>query len=206
MKKKIFILSLLMIGLASINVHVNAANSYATSSSDATYNTLVSGYNNNKITKTSISTSGTVTLFGYSNCNGTSCTYHYAGNITTFEEALKKSVVCTGGEKYISYQSTGEGGKKDFMTDNKAAHNGDVYWSEDYYVTCTSNSGENTVQLENTVDTNTDVTIEQDYNSSTTVKNEQTGVNTYFVVLGIVAIISYGFMVLTKKFNLFKKI
>ena len=39
-----------------------------------------------------------------------------------------------------------------------------------------------------------------------TVDNPQTGVNTYFVVLGIVAIISYSFMLLTKKFNLFKKI
>lgn len=206
MKKKIFILNLLMIGLASINVHVNAANSYATSSSDPTYNTLVSGYNNNKITKTSILTSGTVTLFGYSNCNGASCTYHYAGNVSTFEVALSKSVVCTGGEKYISYQSTGEGGKNDFMTDNKAAHNGNVYWSEDYYVTCKNSRGENTIELENAVDTNTDVKVEQEYNNTTTTDNPQTGVNTYFVVLGIISVISYGFMVFVKKFNLFKKI
>ncbi len=206
MKKKIFILSLLMIGLASINLNVNAANSYATSSSDATYNALVSGYNSNKITKTSISTSGTVTLFGYSNCNGTSCTYHYAGNISTFEVALSKSVVCTGGEKYISYQSTGEGGKKDFMTDNKAAHNGEVYWSEDYYVTCTSSNGENTTQLENTVDTNVGTNVGNQYNSADPGEQKEYGVNTYFTVLGLIAIISYGFMLFAKKFNLFKKI
>lgn len=205
MKKKIFLVTLFVISIISIKLNVNAANTYATSSSDADYNTLKSSYDTG-ITKTSISSSDTVTLYGTSNCNGSSCTYNYVGNNSSFETVLSKSVICTNGEKYISYQSTGEGGKKDFMTDNKAGHTGVVYWSEDYYVTCVSNnSGSTTVTLANTTvgeSSNTN----NNYNSSSTVKNEQTGVNTYFVILGLVAVISYVFMIFVKKFNLFKKI
>lgn len=207
MKRK-FLVSVLMISIVGIKLNVNAANAYVTSSSDSDYNTLKSGYEAG-ITKTNISSSNTVTLYGTSNCNGSSCTYNYVGNNSSFETVLSKSVVCTNGEKYISYQSTGEGGKKDFMTDNKAGHTGVVYWSEDYYVTCTSNdSGSTTVTLENTANSTVDDSsnTNNNYNSSSTVKNEQTGVNTYFIILGLVAVISYVFMIFVKKFNLFKKI
>lgn len=44
------------------------------------------------------------------------------------------------------------------------------------------------------------------YNSSSTVNNESTGINTYFVVLGLVGLISYLFMMCVKKYNLFKNI
>lgn len=44
------------------------------------------------------------------------------------------------------------------------------------------------------------------YNSSSTVNNESTGINTYFVVLGLVGLISYIFMMCVKKYNLFKNI
>lgn len=44
------------------------------------------------------------------------------------------------------------------------------------------------------------------YNSSSTVNNESTGINTYFVVLGLVGVISYIFMMCVKKYNLFKNI
>lgn len=204
--RKSLLISLLVMVLFSAKLDVSADNTYATSSSDANYNTLKSGYNNNKITKTNVTSSTTVTLYGLSECSGTSCTYHYAGNNSSFKDALSKSVVCSNGEKYISYQGTGEGGKTNYMEDNKAAHSGTVYWSEDYYVTCTSSSGDSTVQLENTVNNNTNTNTGNQYNSADPGEQKEYGVNTYFTVLGLIAIISYGFMLFAKKFNLFKNI
>lgn len=209
MRKKLLI-SLLIVALLGVKLDVNADNAYATSS-DSNYNTLKNGYNNNTLSKVNVSSSNaTVTLYGKSECSGSSCTYNYAGSYKNFKDALSQAVVCSNGEKYISYQTTGEGGKTNYMDDNKANYTGTVYWSEDYYVTCTNNNGGDVIETSNdtttTTGTSSGTTTTKVYSGTTTTENPQTGVNTYFIVLGLIAVISYGFMVIVKKYNLFKKI
>lgn len=207
MRKKLLI-SLVVVALLGVKLEVSADNAYATSA-DSNYNTLKNGYNNNILSKVNVSSSNaTVTLYGMSDCSGSSCTYNYAGSNKNFKDALSQAVVCSNGEKYISYQITGEGGKTNYMEDNKANYTGTVYWSEDYYVTCTtnSNSGDVIETSNDTTTTTTTTTTTKVYSGSTTTENPQTGVNTYFIVLGIIAVVSYGFMVIVKKNNLFKKI
>ena len=228
MKKKIINIILIIISMFMININVYAANTGTGEAGTTLYNELKSNYDKNKssLSKTSINGSGMVTLYGYSSCNGSSCSINYMGVSSKVEEALAKAVTCSNEEKYINYQNTGTGGATDFMEDNKAKLNGDAYWSVDYQVTCTtSNTGSSNVELSNTSNSgnnsssdNTDngsngtasstttTTSSSNYNTSTTTNNENTGVNTYFIVLGLVAIISYIFMLCVKKYNLFKNI
>ncbi len=44
------------------------------------------------------------------------------------------------------------------------------------------------------------------YEGSSAEKSPQTGVGTYYIVLGVVAILAYSLMLVVKKFNLFKKL
>ena len=226
MKKGIINIVLIVISIFMININVYAANAGSSAAGTTLYNELKSNYDKNKssLSKTSINNSGMVTLYGYSSCNGSSCSINYMGISSKVEEALAKAVTCSNGEKYINYQNTGTGGATDFMEDNKAKLNGDAYWSVDYQVTCTTtNTGTSNVELSNTSNSGTNsssnttnngsnstasstTTTNTNYNTSSTTNNENTGVNTYFVVLGLVAIISYVFMLCVKKYNLFKNI
>lgn len=227
MKKGIINIVLIVISMFMININVYAANAGSGDAGTTLYNELKSNYDKNKssLSKTSINGSGMVTLYGYSSCNGTSCSINYMGVSSKVEEALAKAVTCSNGEKFINYQNTGTGGATDFMEDNKAELNGDAYWSVDYQVTCTtSKTGTSNVELSNTSNSGTNsgnnttnngsnstvntttTTTKSNYNTSTTTNNENTGVNTYFVVLGLVALISYIFMLCVKKYNLFKNI
>lgn len=226
MKKRIFNIILLIVSMFMININVYAANAGSSEAGTTLYNELKSNYDKNKssLSKTSINGSGMVTLYGYSSCNGSSCSINYMGISSKVEEALAKAVTCSNGEKFINYQNTGTGGATDFMEDNKAELNGDAYWSVDYQVTCTTtNTGSSNVELSNTSNSSTNsgsnttnngsnstasstTTTNTNYNTSSTTNNENTGVNTYFVVLGLVAIISYVFMLCVKKYNLFKNI
>ena len=185
---------------------------------------LKSKYNN--FSKTSISEANTtVTLYGKSECDGSKCTLTYsASNNSSFKDALAKAITCSNGENNITYQITGASGNTEFKEDNKAKLNGTAYWDEDYSISCTTeSSGSYVVNLNsessssssynssNTDNSSSSTTGDSqsstsDYSSSSTVSNEKTGVNTYFVVLGVVAIISYSFMICVKKFNLFKNI
>ena len=160
-------------------------------------------------TKTNVSSSNTtVTLYGKSVCSGSSCTVTYAAsNNSSFKDALANAVVCTNGEKYIIYQDSGTQ-NHDYLSDNKLSTDGTVYWDHDFSVTCKeTSSGNYSIELVSNADTT--VTTENATTTSfngTTVNNEKTGVNTYFIVLGVVAIISYVFMLCVKKYNLFKNI
>lgn len=225
MKKGIINIVLIVISMFMININVFAANAGSSEAGTTLYNELKSNYDKNKssLSKTSINNSGMVTLYGYSSCNGSSCSINYMGISSKVEEALSQAVTCSNGEKFINYQNTGTGGATDFMEDNKAELNGDAYWSVDYQVTCTTtNTGSSNVELTNTSNSSTNsgsnttnngsntasstTTTNTNYNTSSTTNNENTGVNTYFVVLGLVAIISYVFMLCVKKYNLFKNI
>ena len=194
--KKILILGVIMISLVVVRLNVNAAATNA-DPGDENYSTLQSNYTNG-ITTTTVNGNDWVTVYGKAVCNGTTCNISYANSLN-LEKVLSKSVKCSNGEKYINY-TLGSTGNSPYIEEGEKI-NGTGYFSEEYYVTCTSDNGNGAIQVEQQVSNNTNV----DTNDGT-VDNPQTGVNTYFVVLGIVAIISYSFMLLTKKFNLFKKI
>ena len=160
-------------------------------------------------TKTNVSSSNTtITLYGKSVCSGSSCTSTYAAsNNSSLKDALANAVVCTNGEKYIIYQDAGTQ-NKDYFSDNKLSVEGTIYWDHDFSVTCKeTSSGSYSIELVSNADTTviTENTTTTSFNG-TTVNNEKTGVNTYFMVLGVVAIISYVFMLCVKKYNLFKNI
>lgn len=194
--KKILILGVIMISLVAVRLNVNAAATNA-DPGDENYSTLQSNYTNG-ITTTTVNGNDWVTVYGKAVCNGTSCSISYANSLN-LEKVLSKSVKCSNGEKYITY-TLGSTGNSPYVEEGEKI-NGTGYFSEEYYVTCLASEEAGAVQLENQVSNNTNVGT-----NDGTVDNPQTGVNTYFVVLGIVAIISYSFMLLTKKFNLFKKI
>ena len=194
--KKILILSVIMMSLVALRLNVNAAATNA-DPGDENYSTLQSNYTNG-ITTTTVNGNDWVTVYGKAVCNGTTCNISYANSLN-LEKVLSKTVKCSNGEKYINY-TLGSTGNSPYVEEGEKI-NGTGYFSEEYYVTCTSDNGNGAIQVEQEVSSNTNV----DTNDGT-VDNPQTGVNTYFVVLGIVAIISYSFMLLTKKFNLFKKI
>ncbi|MBQ3020974.1 MAG: hypothetical protein IJD92_01965 [Bacilli bacterium] len=189
------------------------------------YETLKSSYNNFKSNLPSVtvsSTRKTVTLYGQSICSTetSSCEYNYAGYTVNDnqEDVISDIVSCSNGEKYIIYQSTGSG-KDAFKDDNKANYdsgpnNEPAYWSEDYSVQCSNdNTTSNGEVIENEKDSNdgngsngNGSNAGNDYNGSTTVPPVDTGVETYYIILGIVGLLTYGLMAVVKKHNLFKKI
>ena len=156
-----------------------------------------------------------VTIYGHSECNGSSCTYSYAryGGTTTsdFKEALKSNVICSNNEAALKPQLAGSGGD-DFKTTPSDSFSGEVYWTENYYVECTNDtSGSSTVVF--TISSNSDSgsnnysnSDSSDYDTSSTTDNKETGVESYFIVLTVIAFASYLLMMGAKKFNLFKKI
>lgn len=224
MRKKIILLSFMVLSFMILRFDVFAAATASSNSSDEIYSTLKAQYDKG-IQKVELSSnSQTITLYGKSECSGSSCKVSYAGGLTSFEEAIQKSASCKGGEKYVIYQAAGSG-KDNFSSDNKANLSGTAYWSEDYQLTCcaektsdytvavdqtsnttnNSNSG-NSSNNSNTTNSSNTTSSSNSYSSSTTVKSPETGVNTYFIVLGIVALVSYVIMLFVKKFNLFKNI
>lgn len=197
-------------------IKVEAASSNATEGMD-NFESLKSTYEkeNANLTKYTVNGSEIITLYGMSDCNGSNCTVYYAGGKTTFEEVLKTIVTCSGGETNIMYQAAGSGktGLYD-VTKSQNGYSGKVYWSEEYQITCTSSStGSNNVVIENVSnggnEQNGGITDTPGTNVGTgdsTVENPETGVTTYFMVLGIIAVISYVGMIFIKKYNLFKNV
>lgn len=224
MKNKVMLLIIVLIGFIGFRINVNA---------EAGSGDEFKSYFDKGIQKIEVSGSKMVTIYGKSVCNGSTCKVEYVGQYSNFEDVLKHSVVCTNGEKHIIYQagSSGKTGLYD-ATNSQEGFNGTIYWGEEYQVTCTTKStGDDVVELEKPTSGNTggtstggDTTGGSTGGSTTggtstggstgsdstggngTVDNPQTGVNTYFVVLGLVAIISYVGMVCIKRFNLFKNI
>lgn len=196
--KKMLLLILLTFG----SVNVFAANQVA-KSDDANFNTLKTQYNKG-IQKTTINGSGIVTLYGYSSCQTGSCAYKYANTNKDFKEVLKEAVSCAGGEKHIIYQTTG--GADGYKDSNSENYVGDVYWSEDFNITCTNTQTTTTVQLENTVTEESNTGSGDGYTSSDTTENDSKGVETYYIILTIVGLITYFITRVIKKQNLFKNI
>jgi len=202
MKKIMLFIMLMMFGFT---INVNAANKVV-KPEDSEFNSYKTQYEKG-IQKSTINGSGIITLYGYSSCQTGSCTYKYANTNQDFKEVLKQAVVCSGGEKYIIYQTTG--GADGYKSSNSANYSGEVFWSEDFSITCTNTSTSSTVTLNNsTAQPTTQASNGSgDYGSSGgTTTNEDQGVETYYIILGIVGIITYLLTIVIKKQNLFKKV
>jgi len=199
MKKiMLFIVMFLM-----ITINVNAANKVV-KPEDNEFSSFRSQYQNG-IQKSTINGSGTITLYGYSSCQTGSCTFKYANTSQDFKEVLKQAVTCSNGEKYIIYQTTG--GADGYKASNSENYVGEVYWSEDFSITCTNTATSSTVTLNNTnVQPTTQPSNIDGITSAGTTTNENQGVETYYIILGIVGIVTYLLTIVIKKQNLFKKV
>jgi len=176
---------------------------------------LKSGYESGLKSITISSPNQAIEVYGKSVCSATSknCTSQYQGLQPGegVEEFLKKAIQCSGGETNINYQFNGSGGN-DYKGSYSGTEDVTAYWTDVYYITCvTTSAGENNVSLgdsgnEGSVGNTNTQTTTKPYNSSTTEQSPDTGVETYYIVLILIAAVSYGFMLLVKKYNLFKSI
>lgn len=232
--KKIKLYLLILISIFCININVFAESTSATKTdngiydNETKYNELKRNFDNGIKTQT-VSKSEIVTIYGKSDCDSTGCDHKYIGGNTDFKNVLTKSVTCTNGEKYIIYQLASSGKADTFKATDGSELIGDAYWSEEYLVTCTNESGNNTISsntsagsnntntnsnngTSNNTNTNTNNgtsnnTSQNDgYNTSTTTQNPEQGVETYYIILVAVAVISYFVVFMIKKHNLFKKV
>lgn len=229
MKKAL--LSLIVILTMCFSVDVFASTTYSEDSSSETFKTLKSNFD--AATKSKISGSGMATIYAKAVCTNGSWNITYAGG-NGVKDALSNTVICTNGEKYINAGQYTSGGET-YTRESSCSSSVTAYFNMEYPVTCTNTSGSNAIEANgnknssggtsgSTEDgsnagssnsgssnsgsgsTNGNGSSNGNYSSSGTVNNESTGVNTYFVVLGLVAGISYIFMLCVKKYNLFKNI
>ena len=205
--KRIMLLIVFVV-MFSLTINVNAENKVV-EEGNSEFNNYKTQYNKG-IQKTTINSSGTITLYGYSSCEPGNCSYKYSNTSQDFKEVLKQSVSCSGGEKYINYYKSGAA--DGFKENNSQNYDGEVYWSEDFTIVCTNTSSSNTIPLSNvpnqpTTEPSTQPSGSNEYPSSGgTTENESQGVETYYIILGIVGIITYLLTVVVKKQNLFKKV
>jgi hypothetical protein len=200
--KKIFLI--ILIALTTSTLSVNADNN-AAKKGESGYDSLIAQYNKG-IQQINVNGHGIITLYGYSNCNSSSCDYRYSNASQDFKEVLKSSIKCTNGEKYIIPQ----------YNDNpeiwyKSGNNftGEAAWSEDFDITCTNTSTSSTVTLNNSTSQPTTQASNGsgDYGSSGgTTSIEDQSVETYYIIIGIVGINTYLLTIVVKKQNLFKKV
>lgn len=235
MKKNILLITIcICVTIIGIKTNVYAAASAPDNgSSNTNLAELKNGYNNSNPTL-NVKSKGFVTIYAKSECDPSTkkCTYQYQG-LSVGESAdklLERAVKCENGESYISYnadnvQSGGSDVKDEWK--NPLATKTTIYWSEDYYITCSntapaagsgqvslgssgsSNNSSSTGSSSNSGDTSSSVpssSSNQNYNSSTTVDNSATGIETYYIVLAIIAVVAYALMFFVKKYNLFKNI
>ena len=205
MKKKILLIITIILSMFTFTNMV-LAESLVVHSGDAGYDTFVSEYN--KFPSIQITTDNqTIEIYGYSRCTvAAGCTYSYQGvKNTNLEQLLAQSITCSNGSNKISYSPAASAVTDFKSTDYK--NDDEVYWREDYTVTCTSDGN---VQVEDTSNTGTASTTTRPASgtpgSATGTDNVDTGVETYYIVLFIVAIVSYLLMRVIKKYNLFKSI
>lgn len=202
MKKNLLLIIIISIMCFTISVK---ADNYVAVEGNEKFNSYKTQYNKG-IQKISVNGTETITLYGYINCTSSGCTYKYSNTSADYKEVLKSTVTCTGGEKNILYLTSGA--KEPYINNNPDP--GEAYFSEDFSITCTGTKTNDTITLNNSNGggTSTGGTSNggSEYSSSTTTDSKETGVETYYIVLGIIGIISYAVMKLVKKQNLFKNI
>lgn len=232
MKKNILLITIcLSLAIIGIKTDVYAAASAPDNGSSSTnLSELKSGYNNSNPTL-NVKSKGFVTIYAKSECDPSTkkCTYQYQG-LSVGESAdklLSRAIKCENGESYVSYnadqiQSGGNDVKDEWK--NPLSAKTTIYWSEDYYITCSNtapaegsgqvslgNSGSNSGSSSSSSSNNSSTTgtssgTNQTYGSSTTVNNSDTGIETYYIVLAVIAVLAYAVTFLVKKYNLFKNI
>lgn len=209
MKNKMFLIIVLLVSFLIVKSNVFAATYQECDDGSCSFKSLYEKSFSVNVT----SSNDDVTVYARSICENGNCKYTYQGQYSDVADVLSRGVKCTNGEKYINYILSSSGGGSFKGT---SEHSGTVYWSEDYKIVCTNDSSSTASQGEkielkdsgtsgSTSSGNTG-SGNNEYQSSGTVNNEELGVNTYFIVLALVSIISYGFMLVVKKYNLFKKI
>ena len=224
--KKILSIAIITICMFGFGVNVFAASTCIedsqSSSFSSTYNDLKSNYENGG-KKYTISGTDIIDIYGRTDSSGNKT---YSGGKSDVNNVISSVVTCSGGEKYIKVSIAGIASK---YCKNSS------YWSDQYSVTCTNNSTstDNSTVIDKSTGnvvsggnnssgsgssstgsgssttgsgTGSSSSSGSGYSSSSTVNNESTGINTYFVVLGLVGVISYIFMMCVKKYNLFKNI
>ena len=158
----------------------------------------------------------------------------YPDEVTDVNKAIANVVTCSGGENYIKYSKKGYGSidckSGGYWVDEYYISCTSNATSSDGSTVVKTNTGEVVSGGNNSSGSGSSSTGSgssttgsgsgtssgsgtgsssssgSGYNSSSTVNNESTGINTYFVVLGLVGVISYIFMMCVKKYNLFKNI
>lgn len=228
--KKILSIAIITICMFGFGLNVFAEDASATcitdekkSSFSPQYDSLKSQYDGGG-KKYTLTKNTLIEIYGRTDSSGN---ITYAGNKSNLNSAIANVVTCSGGENYLKYSQYGYG-SKDCKTGG--------YWTDVYSVTCTNNSTstDNSTVIDKSTGnvvsggnnssgsgssstgsgsgtssgsgTGSSSSSGSGYNSSSTVNNESTGINTYFVVLGLVGVISYIFMMCVKKYNLFKNI
>ena len=215
MYKKIILIFIMIMGFLSFKSEVFAISASA-KEGEANFETFKSEFNKGIVTKTISSPSTEVTIYGKSDCvSGGNCTYQYQGvnGGDSVNKVLEQMIRCANGETSINIQDGGSGGLA-YKDTNAGNYNGTVYWTETYYVTCLSTGGTTTVDNNDTNsstdtsnNTSTDTQDEDtSYSSSSTEESPKTGVSTYYIILGITALVAYLAVLIVKKFNLFQKI
>lgn len=219
MKKKNFIVILILFLAFGFSINVNA-DGVAIEGKDNTglLDVLKGVYEKGPQYKTISETSDMVEVYGRSVCDATTntCDYSYYSLGSNLNNYFSSYIVCSNGASSIGYNlsQAATGASSQY----KGSYTGDediiVYWQEDYYVTCITDSTsgssyEGTTQLENSGNSSTGSSsgnVSGDYPSSDTEDNVDTGVFTYYVILALIAAGSYILLIASKKHNFFKKI
>ena len=213
---------------ASVNAEEIAQAAVKGVQSDELFNSLKDEYDNGIVEMPISQENQEVIVYGHSICSADSgCDYTYQGvESSEVEELLASAVSCSDGSTSINYSlraSTAAAYKS-----SSYEYDHEVYWSEIYTVTCTSDG---TLDIGDSGsdgsvdDDDSDDYVEQGgssgsgsgssgsgsgsgsgYESSTAEDNVDTGVETYYIILIVVAIVSYAIMKVVKKYNLFKNI
>lgn len=206
MKKiMLFVISFIMF---SFTINVNAISTAAKEGED-NYDSLLAEYNKG-IQKINVTGTQTITLYGFSECSSSGCSYTYSKTSNDFKEVLKKTIICNNGEKYIKYQDMKNSNifyKSGLENDQRVT--GKIAWSEDFSITCTNSQTPEAVQVDNPTSsggTSSGGSNIDNITSAGTTTNEDQGVETYYIILGIVGIITYFLTIIVKKQNLFKKV
>ena len=218
--KKSLILSILLISLFSFNLTVKADGYVKKGDAGASAYENMFNAGPSKITLQSLINGNVVKVYGKSECSVETkqCTYAYFSLGTSVESYFEQYISCSGGETKIEYQHIGSPDVLKVykgLADYNETSNEVVYWQEDYSVSCLSDSdsvtnGYTDITLNGSSSSGSDSSggnVSGDYPSSDgTVDGGETGVITYYIVLGIIAIGAYGLLLVSKKYNLFKKI
>jgi len=232
MKNKLYYILIIVIAILLFNNNVYAASVTVAKEGSSNYSNFASSFNSGIPSFTVSQALQEIVVYGKSVCSASGCSYQYQGvGSPSIRDLLKSAVRCSGGENNIEFVLAASAGE-DYKQASNTSENGTIYWQEAYSVRCVSSSTgrDNVITLDSTSGSSSGIqsgtssgtqsgtlsgtqsgtssgsSTDSQYSSSTSTSSPNTGVETYYIVLGIVAIVSYVFMIFAKKYNLFKNI